>query len=118
MTLTDCYSLFGGNFKEVSDRLQSDTLIQKYLIKFADLNEFDTLRDALKQEDYDKAALTAYSIMVSSLHLGFPLLQKSAGQLCAALDSHNIKDIEPLMGKAQAEYDTVCDAIRQYAVSL
>ncbi len=118
MTLSDCYNLFGGDYTEVHDRLCKDELIQKYLLRFVELNEFVALRDALNREDYEKADLAAYSIMVSSLHLGFPALHESAEQLRAVIDSRNTDDIEAFAEKTKAEYDVVYNAIQQYAAEM
>ena len=34
MTLQDCYAAMGGNVEEVLNRLRSESLVQKFVLKF------------------------------------------------------------------------------------
>ena len=40
MTLQDCYAAFGGNYADVSARLRSDRLVQKFMLKYLDDQSF------------------------------------------------------------------------------
>lgn len=47
MELRDCYAEFGGDYKEVLDRLQREQTVQKFVLKFLDDKSFSSLETAL-----------------------------------------------------------------------
>ena len=62
MTLQDCYAALGGNYADVSARLHSDRLVQKFLLKYLDDPSFQQLCTAMEEKDYELAFRAAHTI--------------------------------------------------------
>lgn len=85
MTLQDCYAALGGDYEDVSARLRSDRLIQKFLLKYLDDPSFDQLCAAMAAKDREEAFRAAHTIKGVCQNLSFTRLLDSSSRLSDAL---------------------------------
>ena len=71
MTLQDCYAALGGDYADVSARLHSDRLVQKFLLKYLDDPSFQQLCTAMEAKDYEQAFRAAHTIKGVCQNLSF-----------------------------------------------
>lgn len=85
MTLQDCYAAFGGNYADVSARLHSDRLVQKFMLKYLDDQSFGLLCASMAEKDYEQAFRAAHTIKGICQNLSFTPLLNSSSELSDAL---------------------------------
>lgn len=114
MTLQDCYAAFGGNYTDVSARLRSDRLVQKFMLKYLDDQSFSLLCTAMAEKDYEQAFRAAHTIKGICQNLSFtPLLESSSG-LSDALRHGWTPEADPLFEQLKADQHTVITAIQAF----
>lgn len=114
MTVKECYDFMGGDYAGVSSRLMKDERILKYLLKFKDSTDYQTMLDALAKEDYETAFRMAHTLKGVSLNLGFGGLQRTSSELCEALRNGKPEgDITGLVKAVEEEYVKVIAAVAQ-----
>ena len=85
MTLKECYDMFGGDYEDVSRRLPSEKLIEKFFLKFQDDKSYENLQNALKEGDYEEAFRAAHTLKGVAQNLSFKNLGQSSSSLTEAL---------------------------------
>lgn len=55
MTLQECYAALGGDYQDVSSRLPSERLVQKFILRFLDDQSFALFRTSMDAKNYDEA---------------------------------------------------------------
>lgn len=85
MTLQECYAALGGNYDEVLGRLRSESLVQKFVLKFPADPSFDLMERSLAVEDWAEAFRGAHTIKGVCQNLSFTALYHSSSLLCDAL---------------------------------
>ena len=117
MTIEECYQEIGGSFADVSARLPSVKLIEKFVGKFLEDQSFAMLCEQVKAGNRPEAFRAAHTLKGVCANLGFTRLMDSASQLTELLRPEG--DVIP--DEAQALLETVCedyqttaDAIRKY----
>lgn len=85
MTIQACYALMGADYREVSNRLGTDTRIVKYLGKFMQDKSFSSLCTALERGEWTTAFSYAHNLKGLSLNLALTSLSRSSSKLCEAL---------------------------------
>ena len=117
MTIQECYAQLGGNFEDVSTRLPSLRLIEKFVGKFPKDDSYDTLCAAMARQDRAEAFRAAHTLKGVAANLGFTRLMQSASQLTEALrpESAAISQVSPaLLEAVTQDYRTTMDAIHAY----
>ena len=118
MTLQECYAAMGGDYEDVSARLRSDRLVQKFVLKYLDDPSFDLLCASMAEKDYEQAFRAAHTIKGVCQNLGFTQLLDSSSQLSDALRhgwTPEAKPLaEPLAERVKADHLAVTAAIRAF----
>lgn len=117
MTIQECYAQLGGSYEDVSTRLPSQRLIEKFVGKFPDDDSYNTLREAMAQQNRAEAFRAAHTLKGVAANLGFTRLMQSASQLTEALRSETaaVSQVSPsLMEAVTQDYNTTMDAIHAY----
>ena len=121
MTLKECYDAFGGNYQEVKERLRSDGLIQRMVVKFLDDPTYERLCVAVGEENYEEAFREAHTLKGVVLNLSFGRLGESSGVLTeflrgrTELQEEEKTCCEGLFQQVRKEYQAVVEAIRELA---
>ncbi len=114
MTLQECYAAMGGDYEEVSARLRSDRLVQKFVLKYVDDPSFDTLCHAMEEKNYEEAFRAAHTIKGVCQNLSFTKLFESSSRLSDALRHGWTPEADQLLEKVRADQLTVTAAIRAF----
>lgn len=114
MTLQDCYAALGGDYADVSSRLHSDRLVQKFLLKYLDDPSFDLLCAAMAEKDCEQAFRAAHTIKGVCQNLSFTRLMESSSRLSDALRHGWTPEAEPLAEQVKADHLAVTAAIRTF----
>lgn len=115
MSLQECYTAFGGNYKDVVARLFSEALVRKFVLKFLEDQSFSDLCSAMEAADYEKAFIAAHTLKGVCQNLSFTRLYQSSNQLTEELrsGSPDIVHAGELLAAVSADYQITVDAIRQ-----
>lgn len=114
MTLQDCYVSLGGDYADVSARLRSDRLVQKFVLKFLDDQSFELLRSSFAGKNYEEAFRAAHTIKGMCQNLSFNRLQESSSRLADALRYGWTPEADTLIGQVEADYQVTVTAIRAF----
>lgn len=116
MNLQNCYDEFGGDFNDALQRLPSEAMIKKFVLKFLEDKSFENLCDALKNSDYPKAFMAAHTLKGICQNLSFTKLYHSSASLTEALRSEtlNVELAENLAATVMKDYQITADAIRKF----
>lgn len=118
MTLQDCYAALGGDYADVSSRLHSDRLVQKFLLKYLDDPSFDLLCAAMAEKNCEQAFRAAHTIKGVCQNLSFTRLMESSSRLSDALRHGWTPEAEPLAEQVKADHLAVVAAIRAFQAEL
>ena len=114
MTLQECYAMLCGNYDEARSRLMSDSLIEKFVLKFPQDPTMQNLRDALSEEDYETAFRAAHTLKGVAANLAFSSLQEVASNLTEQLRAEKKKPDDALLEKVEEKYALVIEAIKNF----
>lgn len=114
MDLRSTYEKMKGDYDSVLIRLRDDAKIIRFLVKFTDYDWMLSIKQALEEEDYEKAFREVHNLKGVCANLSLDELGKSAGALTEALrgGKPNI-DITPLLDTVKADYDMTAEAINE-----
>lgn len=105
MTVRDFYANIGGDYEGTLANLLSEDRMKKYILKFADANDYTNLLAALDEQRYEDAFRFSHNIKGVCLNLGFSVLAASGSDLCEALRGGVPTDEVPaLLDKVTAHY--------------
>lgn len=114
MTTRECYELMGADYEDALGRLMNDKLVKKFLYKFADAGDMQTLKDSLEAKDYETAFRMAHNLKGVCANLSIRKLGASSSDLCEELrDGQYTDQVEALMAAVLADYESTIAAIRQ-----
>ena len=91
-----------------------ENLYQKFLIKFLDDKNFQSLGKALKDKDIEEAFKCAHTIKGLSGNLGLNKLSDSVVPLVEALRAGNLKGTDDMFAELKKVYEDICGVICKY----
>ena len=117
MNIEECYQEMGGDYADVSARLPSPRLIQRFVLKFLEDTSFEMLCTAMESGDRAEAFRAAHTLKGVCANLSFARLLGSASELTEVLRPE--ADAIPtsasaLLEKVRADYQRTTDAIRKF----
>lgn len=118
MTLKECYDLLGGDYDNVLGRLRTESLIQKFVLKFLDDGSFDLLCTSMKEKNREEAFRAAHTIKGVCQNLSFTRLEVSSSALCEALRNEWLPEAEELYSRTAEDYELTTAAIRSFREQL
>lgn len=114
MQLNDFYQKLGGDYEEVKSRLLTDARIYKYLMKFPASPDFESLQQALAENNWDLAFRFSHNIKGICLNLGLRSLYEPSNALCENLRGGSPKeDCAPMMTLVEEKYKETIAAISE-----
>lgn len=114
MDLKQCYQQMGGDYTSVIERLRTERLVQKFVVKFLDDPSCGQLRDAVSAQNAEEAFRAAHTLKGVSQNLSFTRLYESSNALSEALRYGWSPDAPELAARVYADYDATAAAIRAY----
>ena len=117
MTVEECYRAFGGDYEGTIDRLVTEELVTKYLIRFLNDPSYGSLVDAFSARgSKDRDAFQAvHTLKGLSLNLGMTQLTKSAAALTETLRFGRKPEAEACFAQVKLDYNMTAEAIRRLA---
>ncbi len=113
MDLKGFYAAVGGNYEEVISRLRSEKIIKKFVLRFLDDHNYDTLMRSLESGDNESAFRATHTIKGICLNLGFGKLLTSSSALTEALRNGREDEYASLMAVLRDDYAETVDAIKK-----
>ena len=114
MTLEECYNAFGGNYRDVLNRLLKEERVEKFLKAFPSQDVITPLQTALDAKDYKNAFMQAHSLKGVCATLSISRLYKSSSDLTESIRDGIVKeDPLPLFEKVKQDFIDTCNAIAQ-----
>ena len=114
MTLQDCYDALGGDYADVSARLHSERLVQKFVLKYLDDRSFDLLCTAMAEKNYEEAFRAAHTIKGICQNLSFTNLLDSSSHLSEALRHGWTPEADRLVEQVKTDHLAVTAAIQAF----
>lgn len=113
MNIIECYSTINGDYNDVLSRLRNEKIIYKFLFKFLNDANFNTLSSALKNNNLDLAFRSAHTLKGVSQNLGFTQLGKVSDELSQALKPLKPLPNDTLFQKVVKEYNITIETIKK-----
>lgn len=114
MTLQECYAALGGDYEDVLNRLRSERLVQKFVLKFLQDGSYDLLVSSMAAEDYGEAFRAAHTIKGICQNLSFTRLYESSSALSEALRGGFTPEAPALAEQVKADYVQVSSVILEF----
>ena len=117
MTLEECYEKLGGDYEDVSGRLPSAKLIEKFMGKFLEDESFSSLCEAFEAQNKDEVFRMAHTLKGVCGNLGFSRLMKSSSILTEAFrDGKGVFNDETaeMLEQVKTDYHSTTDSIMEY----
>ena len=119
MTLSECYAALGGDYEEVLGRLRTESLVQKFVLKFPSDPSFRLLEDSLSAENWSEAFRAAHTIKGVCQNLSFTALYRSSALLCEDLRNGSATpQTAQLAAQVREDYRRTVDAIDVFGAAL
>ena len=117
MDIEECYEQLGGNYADVSTRLPSRGLIEKFIGKFLEDKSFDTLCQQFECGNREEAFRAVHTLKGICANLSFSRLLDSTVRLTEELrpNTSAISDKAiALFEDVRRDYEITVDAIHRY----
>lgn len=114
MTLQECYDAMGGDFADVMERMPSERLVKKFVLKFTDDQSFDLLCSSMAEKNYEEAFRAAHTIKGICQNLSFTRLLTSSSQLSDALRHGWTPEADGFFEQLKEDYTVTKTAILTY----
>lgn len=117
MNIEEFYKKLGGDYIEVSKRLPSLSLVEKFIGKFLQDKSYEDLSASMKIGDRKGAFLAVHTLKGVCANLGFATLRQSSSKLCEELrgEGEVISDTAyMLMNDVERDYAVTVAAISEY----
>lgn len=117
MNIEDCYRRMGGDYQDVTKRLPSVSLVERFVVRFLDDDSFGELENKLSCGDREAAFRAAHTLKGVASNLSFARLIKSTGVLTEELRGEDAvigDNVRELFGYVKSDYEITVAAIREY----
>ncbi len=114
MTLQECYTALGGDYADVTARLRSERLVQKFVLKYLDDRSFELLCTSMAEKNYEEAFRAAHTIKGMCQNLSFTRLLESSSKLSDALRHGWTPEADELVEQVKADHLAVTAAIKAF----
>lgn len=114
MTIKECYEMIGADFADVMGRLQKESLVEKFFLRFETDNSMVTLHNAMDENNIDECFRAAHTLKSVSGNLSFTELSKASHDLTEQLRSKTEAPDADLVKKVEEEYEKVMEALKLF----
>ena len=117
MSIEECYQEMGGSYADVSARLPSPSLVQRFVCKFPEDKSFEALESAMESGSREGAFRAAHTLKGVCANLSFSRLLHSASALTEILRPESPAIPESafaLMDQVRCDYAVTVGAIRRF----
>ena len=117
MDLEECYRQMGGDYKEICTRIPTQALIEKFIGKFLQDENYEQLCAAVREGNRAEAFRAAHTLKGVCANLGSPALRNSGSQLTELRRGEGDTlpaSVAALMEKVNFDWQKTVTAIRAY----
>lgn len=112
MNLKECYALVNADYESVFLRLGNEEMIQRFLIRYFDKNEYSQLEKAVSDERWNDAFLYSHNMKGFALNLSLTVLAEKSSALCEALRGGKPQgDIKETLSDVKTAYEIIEKAV-------
>ena len=108
MTIQECYEAIGGNYDDVLKRVRSESLIQRFTLKFLADKSYPQLKESLEAKNYEDAFRGAHTLKGVCQNLSFDRLYEVSCDLTELLRDRT--GTQPGIQEAMAKVTEVYEA--------
>ena len=112
MNIRECYDTIGADFEDVLSRLGSESLIQRFALKFIDDGSYNELTEALAEKNAEKAFRAAHTLKGVCLNLGFDNLYKASSAITEIFRAGELAGAEEAFEEVEKQYNITVNAIK------
>ncbi len=113
MNMIEFYEKIGGDFSATLERLGTETLIRRVVLKFPEDTSFPQLCEGFEKHDAETAFRGAHTLKGVCSNLGFDDLYATVYELTEKLRGRTFDGAEPLFEETKAKYNAVVAAIAE-----
>ena len=115
MTVKEVYEQTNSDYEDAMERLGSEKLISKYLLKFMDLTDYSDMINSIQIKDWDGGFKASHNLKGIALNMSFTELARSGSELCDTMRHGAPKtDISELVSKVSSDYKTIMNILEKY----
>jgi len=104
MTLKECYDEMQGDYTDVTQRLCSESLVERFALKFLNDPTFESLKEAMTKQDAETVFRAAHTLKGICLNLGFTALYEASAAL-----TERLRDDRTLDDSCDVLYKNICN---------
>ena len=94
MDIKECYKEMGADYEDVLRRMGSDSLVERFTLRFLDDKSYQMIKDGIAAGDAETAFRGAHTLKGVCLNLGFSSLYEVSAQLTEDLRGRVIEGSE------------------------
>ena len=115
MTLKEFYAAVGGDYDATLNRIPKESMVLRFVKKYADDKTYAQLTEAVKAQDWETAFRASHTLKGVALNLGLGSLAHASSQMTEALRGQDSmpESVQPLYEAVQKERTAVCSALEQ-----
>ena len=115
MTLKEFYAAVGGDYDATLNRIPKESMVLRFVKKYADDKTYAQLTEAVKAQDWETAFRASHTLKGVALNLGLGSLAHASSQMTEALRGQDSmpESVQPLYEAVQKEHTAVCSALEQ-----
>lgn len=119
MSIKEFYEHTHSDYEDAMERLGSEKLISKYLLKFMELNDFNDMINSIEIKDWEGGFKASHNLKGIALNMSFTALAKSGSELCETMRHGEPQtDITELVKKVGEDYKLIMDELEKYKEEL
>lgn len=116
MTIRECYGRLNGDFDDAVDRLGSERLVGKFMLRFSDEGGqcMQALREAVAAGDVEASFRASHALKGLAANLSFTAFAEKASELCDSLRPLTAPADPSVMEELEARFQCCLDALEAY----
>ena len=114
MTLQECYADMGGDYSGVVTRLCSESMVQKFILRFLDDKSYKLFCNSMESKNYEESFRAAHTIKGICQNLGFTRLLESSSEMSEALRHGWTPKADTLINQFELDYRDTINAIQKF----
>lgn len=114
MDIRECYEKMGADYDDVSDRMGSEKLVERFTGRFLDDKSYQMIIDGIKEKDAETAFRGAHTLKGVCLNLGFSRLYEASRDLTEILRDRKLEGYEEALDVLKETYQSTVKAICEW----
>lgn len=117
MTIRDLYTKINSDYNVMIQRMGSEALIERFVLKFLDDKTYQGLKDSIESGDVELMFRGAHTLKGVALNLGFDDLAETSSALTEQLRSKEENPNPALVEAVDKAYQQVIEVIKAYQLA-